>query len=83
MLNPESVTLSYMDQFLKYNEEGAKLTDKEIIYEANTMLAASSETNALTISFTLIMLAMNPKIQVSKKKKDLYLKILQFLQLKL
>ncbi|KAK7595043.1 hypothetical protein V9T40_001476 [Parthenolecanium corni] len=59
----ESVTLSYMDQFLKYNEEGAKLTDKEIIYEANTMLAASSETNALTISFTLIMLAMNPKIQ--------------------
>lgn len=65
MLNPESVTLSYMDQFLKYNEEGAELTDKEIIYEANTMLAAGSETNALTISFTLIMLAMNPEIQVS------------------
>lgn len=66
LLNVDSVTLSYMDQFLKQNEEGEKLTDKEIIYEGNTMLAAGSETNALTISFTLIMLAMNPEIQVSR-----------------
>lgn len=68
MLNSDSVTLSYIDQFLKYNEEGAELTDKEIIHETNTILVAGSETNALTISFTLVMLAMNSEIQVSKQK---------------
>lgn len=68
--NADSVKLSYIDQFLKLNErneDGEKLTDKEIIHELNTMIAAGSETNALTISFTLVMLAMNPEIQVSRQ----------------
>lgn len=53
-----------MDHLLRQNEEGTNHTDEKVRHEINTLISAGSETNALAICFTLIMLAMNPEIQV-------------------
>ncbi|KAK7595042.1 hypothetical protein V9T40_001475 [Parthenolecanium corni] len=52
-----------MDHLLRQNEEGTNHTDEKVRHEINTLISAGSETNALAICFTLIMLAMNPEIQ--------------------
>lgn len=60
---------SLVDSLLRLNEEGAGFSDNDICNEIVTMLVAGSETNALTVSFTLIMLAMNPHFQVRPSLK--------------
>lgn len=54
---------------LRLNKEGIELTDEELIYEGINVVAGGSETNALAICFTLMMLAMNPEIQVGTSEK--------------
>ncbi len=57
-----------MDVLLKANERETVLTDTEILDEVITLLPAGSETSAITGCFLLMMLAMNPNIQVILKK---------------
>lgn len=57
--------LSYCEHLLRLNET-EKQSDDELMQEGVTTIAAGYETSAMTICFALIMLAMNPDIQVSK-----------------
>ncbi|KAK7604566.1 hypothetical protein V9T40_005752 [Parthenolecanium corni] len=59
----EKSLLSFLDILLKLNDEGAEFSDSDIRDEVVTMMIGGSETSALTLSFTLLMLAMNPEVQ--------------------
>lgn len=50
---------------LELNEQGAGFSDQDLYDETITMMIGGSETSAITNSFTLLMLAMHPHIQVS------------------
>ncbi|KAK7588226.1 hypothetical protein V9T40_005471 [Parthenolecanium corni] len=59
----EKSLLSFLDLLLELNEEGAEFSDTDIRDEVVTMMIGGSETSALTLSFTLLMLAMNSEVQ--------------------
>ena len=52
---------------LELNEQGAGFSDQDLYDETITMMIGGSETSAITNCFTLLMLAMHPQIQVSKR----------------
>ncbi|XP_068914717.1 cytochrome P450 4C1-like [Tenebrio molitor] len=54
---------NYLSNLIKITEEESKWTDEEMMEEIHTMIAAGSDTTALTLSFTTIMLAMHQGVQ--------------------
>jgi cytochrome P450 family 4 len=48
---------------MKITQEEGKWTDQEMVSETQTMIAAGSDTTALTLSFATIMLALHQGIQ--------------------
>ncbi|XKL64203.1 hypothetical protein PGB90_004289 [Kerria lacca] len=70
----EKSSFSFLDLLLELNENGAEFSDTDIRDEVVTMMIGGTETSAVTISFTLLMLAMYPEAQ--KKAYDQIIKIL-------
>jgi cytochrome P450 family 4 len=54
---------NYLSNLIKATEEQGKWTDEEMMEETQTMIAAGSDTTALTLSFATIMLAMHQDFQ--------------------
>ncbi|XP_068900357.1 cytochrome P450 4C1-like isoform X1 [Tenebrio molitor] len=54
---------NYLSNLIKATEEEGKWTDEEMMEETQTMIAAGSDTTALTLSFATIMLAMHQDFQ--------------------
>ena len=63
-------TTTFLDKLLELNEEGAEFSDQDLYDETITMMIGGSETSAITNSFTLLMLAMHPDVQVRRGAPD-------------
>ncbi|XP_025154266.1 cytochrome P450 4C1-like [Harpegnathos saltator] len=57
----------FLDILMEASDEGKKFNRKEILDEINTMVTAASDTTAITMYFTIFMLANFPEIQVRIK----------------
>ncbi|XP_022166735.1 cytochrome P450 4C1-like [Myzus persicae] len=53
----------FLDTLFELNEAGANFSDDDIKDEVVTMMIGGSETSAITISFSLLLLAIYPDIQ--------------------
>ncbi|XP_025154262.1 cytochrome P450 4C1 [Harpegnathos saltator] len=53
----------FLDILMEASDEGKKFNRKEILDEINTMMTAASDTTAITMYFTIFMLANFPEIQ--------------------
>ncbi|XKL64201.1 hypothetical protein PGB90_004287 [Kerria lacca] len=62
-INNDKYSRSFLDILLDLNEEGAEFSDNDLLDEVLTMMIGGSETSAVTISGTLLMLAIHPEIQ--------------------
>ncbi|XP_015378114.1 PREDICTED: cytochrome P450 4C1-like [Diuraphis noxia] len=60
----EKYSKLFLDILFELNNNGGHFSDSDIRDEVITMMIAGSETNAITICFCLLMLAMNQDIQV-------------------
>ncbi|KAJ3620579.1 hypothetical protein MTP99_004514 [Tenebrio molitor] len=54
---------NYLSNLMKITQEEGKWTDQEMVSETQTMIAAGSDTTAITLSFATIMLALHQGIQ--------------------
>ncbi|KAJ3617676.1 hypothetical protein MTP99_006773 [Tenebrio molitor] len=54
---------NFLSHLIKVTEEDGKWTDEEMMEETQTMIAAGSDTTALTMSFTTIMLGLHQDVQ--------------------
>ncbi|RZC35055.1 cytochrome P450 4C1, partial [Asbolus verrucosus] len=53
----------FLDHLIQLTEGGESWSDEEIMEEAQTMIAAGSESMGTVISFALIMIGMHPSVQ--------------------
>lgn len=60
-----------MDTLFELNEAGANFSDNDILDEVVTMMIGGSETSAITLCFSLLLLAIHPDIQ-SKVYDEIY-----------
>ncbi|XP_029674409.1 cytochrome P450 4C1-like [Formica exsecta] len=70
----ESTTKTFLDILMKTSYEGETLTKKNIRDEVNTILVTGSDTTAVTMNFTIFILANFPEIQekVYKELSEIY-----------
>ncbi|XP_016658611.1 cytochrome P450 4C1 isoform X3 [Acyrthosiphon pisum] len=53
----------FLDTLFELNETGANFSDNDILDEVVTMMIGGSETSAITLCFSLLLLAIHPDIQ--------------------
>ncbi|CAH2005969.1 unnamed protein product [Acanthoscelides obtectus] len=59
----EASKQNFLDQLLRYQENGEALSDKDIKDEINTFVLGGHDTTATALSFTLYCLARHPEVQ--------------------